>query len=84
MHIHMYNILEDTNILGEYQFGYRKGRGTGDAIFKYLNDLYDSRDRWHIVASCYLDLRKAFDSVDHTKLMNVVGKIGFHRTTTNG
>ena len=51
--------LDRTAYLGDDQFGYWQERGTGDAIFQYLNDLYDNREHGHITASCYVDLMKS-------------------------
>ena len=75
-HIHIVSRLDRLDFLGDYQFGYRQGRGTGDAIFQYLNDLYDNRERGHITASCYVDLKKAFDSVDYGYLLSTVKGLG--------
>ena len=83
MHIHLMNVVSDTQFLSDKQFGYRPGVGTGDAIFAFLNDVYESRSRGHLTGACFLDLKKAFDSVHHTYLFEVLGKLGLHDTVLN-
>ena len=78
MHYHLTNVLEKDEILIDQQYGYRQGRGTGDAIFKFVNDLYDNQDRSHVTACCFVDLKKAFDSVCHLHLLEIVSKLGLH------
>ena len=83
MHIHLTQVLEDEGALSDKQFGYRPGRGTGDAIFSFLNDIYEGRDRGHLTGACFLDLKKAFDSVHHSYLIEILGKLGLHDTSLN-
>ena len=61
----VYQWLEENNKFTKFQYGFHSSRGTGDAIFSLVNDLYNARDRREIVASCFLDVWKAFDSAHH-------------------
>ena len=83
MHIHLTQVVEDSEFLTPKQFGYRPGRGTGDAIFGFLNEVYENRARGHLTGACFLDLRKAFDSVHHTYLFETLGTLGLHDTVLN-
>ena len=83
MHIHLMNVVADTDYLSRFQYGYRPGRGTGDAIFRFLNDVYESRSRGHLTAACFLDLKKAFDSVHHGYLFEILGTLGLDDTVLN-
>ena len=49
-------------MLANTQFGFRPGRGTSDAVFKFVNSLYLNRDAGLITTVCYIDFKKAFDS----------------------
>lgn len=67
---------EQNDIITDAQFGFKPGFGTTDAIFalhsivaKYLN----TRGRLY---SCFIDYKKAFDSVDHYKLWRRMIKSG--------
>ena len=52
------------NLFIEKQFGYRSNVSTSDTILCIVNSLYESFDEGHAVADVFLDLRKAFDSLN--------------------
>ena len=83
MHIHLMGVLDDCDFLSDKQFGYRPERGTGDAIFGFLSDIYLNRDRGHLTGACFVDLRKAFDCVSHPYLIETLGKLGLHDKVLN-
>ena len=83
MHIYLTEVLDNAGTLSDRQFGYRSGRGTGDAIFSFLNDIYEGRDRGHLTGACFLDLKKAFDSVHHSYLIEILGRLGLHNASLN-
>ena len=60
--------LEDSGVLGEEQAGFRKGYSTLDHVFtfKCLLDLYTSKKKR--LYCCFVDYRKAFDTIDRTNL----------------
>ena len=62
-------LLEDSGVLGEEQAGFRKGYSTLDHVFtfKCLLDLYTSKII-KIMYCCFVDYRKAFDTIDRTNL----------------
>ena len=57
--------------------------GTGDAVFSVVNDLYGARDRGETVAACFLDVRKAFDSIHHGELLSRLKLLGIPPIYTN-
>ena len=54
--------VEERGILGEIQFGFRKGRSTCDAAF-ILRQVFDQGKRKKNVKVAFLDVRKAYDRV---------------------
>ena len=52
------------NILCEAQYGFRKGRRTIDPIFILTQIVLDASKKNKPVFSCFVDLAKAFDSVN--------------------
>jgi len=57
------------------QFGFRKNKSTNDALLLTSNYIYSSLDKGNKVIGLFLDLKKAFDSVDHSiliKNLNIV------------
>ena len=41
-------------------------------VLEYRDDLFVARDRWEITASCYIDIKKAFDCVNHSYLLQMI------------
>jgi hypothetical protein len=57
-------------LLAEHQYGFRKGLTTENAIFKLINEIYDSLNNKMRIGSVFCDLQKAFDTVNHEILLN--------------
>lgn len=70
IHEQIYSYLETNNIFSNCQFGFRRNKGTTQALLKHTNYIYESLDNNNFVFAMYLDLRKAFDSVDHEILLS--------------
>lgn len=62
--------IEDKNLISKNQFGFRRGLGTVHAISSLINDIQRHKLENRIVAVIFVDLKKAFDSVDHQLLIN--------------
>lgn len=75
--------LEDHEILSKFQSGYRKKHSTMTAALKVVNDISFSLDRKQNCASIFIDLSKAFDSVDHQILKQRLVNIGLSEQATN-
>ena len=62
--------LEKNHLLFDYQFGFRKKRNTTLAILDFVNKITDAIDNGNTAAGIFLDLSKAFDSVNHNILLD--------------
>jgi exonuclease III len=62
--------------LGEEQFGFRKGRGTRDAIglMRVIGERLTERCKSFVI--CFVDLEKAFDRVNWDKLLEILKNKG--------
>ena len=69
LHTRIYSYLIRYNLLNDRQFGFRKNSSTTLAISKIHNDLLHNIDQGLYSCSLFLDLSKAFDSVDHAILI---------------
>ena len=70
------NYLELNKLLVGSQHGYRSYHSTETAILQFINNVYQSLENKLYVAGIFLDLSKAFDSLDHHILMDKLEYIG--------
>ena len=70
IHNQLSQFLETNNVLIDNQNGFRKKHSTIDTIFWYLSDLTDIRNRNRDSLAVYIDFKKAFDTVNHTLLID--------------
>lgn len=68
--IKLTNIIENKNILSDTQFGFRKNR----SCLMNLEILYKLIQKYDKLYLCFIDLNKAFDSINRTKLIKQLYK----------
>ena len=73
--------ISDNNLLSDRQHGFRKGRSTVSAIAALLDELYRNINKNKNSFIIYLDLKKAFDTISHTKLIFKLGTLGLDALT---
>ena len=71
--------LEINNIFCNEQYGFRKNRSTSLAIFNYVKYLSDEINKRKVVGCIYLDFARAFDSINHPRLINKLYDMGVSR-----
>ena len=59
------------------QSGFRAGHGCISATLKVLNNTITAIDKRHYCAAVFIDLAKAFDSVNHNILIGRLNSLGF-------
>lgn len=70
------NFLNENDVLSTRQFGFQSGRETNDAILEFLDTAYRSLDSKRHLATVFLDLSKAFDTLDHDILIAKLEHVG--------
>ena len=69
MYTRLTKFLNENNILYKYQFGFRANHSTIQAVTEIVDNLLYEIDSGKLTAGIYLDLSKAFDTVDHEILL---------------
>ena len=62
--------FNDNKLLCSNQFGFRPKRSTELAALKLINHLISELDKNNSPTNIYIDLSKAFDTLDHLILLN--------------
>ena len=83
IHHRLYDFLQKHNILDNNQFDFIKNSGTEDALNRLTNIIYNNLDSSKPIIATFLDLAKAFDTVDHELLLDKLHKYGIRGTVLN-
>ena len=69
MYNHIVNCMDHNDSIYKYQFGFRQRRSTQQALITLVEKITSSLDNGDFVIGVFLDLKKAFDTVDHQILL---------------
>ena len=64
------SFINDKQILNNSQFGFRKNMSTALAIIELVDEITTAIDEGKTTVRVFIDLKKAFDTVDHNILVN--------------
>lgn len=81
LHDQIYSYLETNKLLPYFQYGYRKKHSTSHAILDYINTLKSNLKQKLTTIAVFMDLSKAFDTVDKDILANKLHKLGFSKSS---
>ena len=70
MYSRLYSFLNIYNCLSELQFGFRTKHSTSHALISITEKIREALDTGHFACGIFIDLQKAFDTVDHDILVS--------------
>ena len=76
MYKRVYEFVEEKNILYELQFGFRTLHSTQHALTDITEDIRSAIDGNMFALGVFIDLQKAFDTVDHEILLSKLNHYG--------
>ena len=69
VHRQVYKFLRKHNLITSEQFGFRPNLSTNIALTRVTEEILLNIDNKLVTGAVFIDLRKAFDTVDHTLLI---------------
>lgn len=77
VHADMVSFCQKYNLLSEAQYGFRPGRSSIHLLEDFNDFICAEIDRNHVVLSLFIDLQKAFDTINHELLLPKIDNFGF-------
>jgi len=71
--------IDRHNILHERISGYRKGHSTTTVLLRFRDDILRAMKRGELTMAIFADFSKAFDTVDHTRIVKKMHNMGFSK-----
>ena len=81
MYKRIYAFLEKNNILYDLQFGFRAKHSTTHALINITEQIRSALDAGKVTCGIFIDLQKAFDTVNHEILLQKMNHYGFRGIT---
>ena len=63
------NFIDKHNILSDNQYGFRSNRSTSEALLELVEKITTAMDKKKYTLGVFIDLKKAFDTIDHELLI---------------
>ena len=77
------NFIEKHKILTDSQYGFRRNRSTSLALIELIEKITESLDSKRTTVGVFIDLKKAFDTIDHQLLLKKLYFYGVRGTALN-
>lgn len=77
IHDQVFNYFTSNNLFFDHQYGFRKNHSTELAATELTDRLYNYLDQGNNPTAIFIDLTKAFDTIDHAILISKLKYYGF-------
>ena len=81
MHKRLYSFLMTNEVIYNSQFGFQKGRSTSHSLIEIIEQIRDCIDNSNYGCGIFIDLKKAFDTVNHKILLQKLEHYGIRGTS---
>ena len=79
----LYTYMNDNKLFSIEQYGFQTGHSTELAALHLVNDLTIQMDTGKVSTNIYIDLSKAFDTLDHSILLDKLNYYGIRGVANN-
>ena len=83
VHHQLYSYLNEKKILAKEQHGFRTRRATDTALIHFTDKILASMDSGQVTGVAFLDLSKAFDTVNHELLLRKLSYLGLSKNSVS-
>ena len=83
IHCRLNPFLEQNNCLYPFQFGFRLNYSTNNALMTIVESIQKQLDAGNYTVGVFVDLKKAFDTVDHNILLEKLDYYGIRGVAKN-
>ena len=81
MHTRLYNFLDNSGTFYENQYGFRNKHSTNHALIQITEEIREAIDNNKFACGVFIDLQKAFDTVNHNILLGKLQQYGIRGST---
>ena len=83
MHTHISKYIEDQGLFNNKQGGFRKGRSTISTVAALTDDILGGLNENKFTIASFIDLKKAFDTINHEILLKKLPHFGLNMNIIN-